>query len=186
MDDKTLTTLRSKFADKPTPELREIVNNADTGDWTEEAIFAAREILADRPDEIADGVEEMAHDSQYPPPIMAMTPERLAGYRNAIRLAGMAYLLLSALPICGAAYLVVSGAVQKGFVSFFGLALTVSAALFLCGMAMRRPSVIGYSYALAISGLTLFFFPLGTILGVVSLWNLGKGKEIFFEPVQQK
>jgi hypothetical protein len=50
MDDKKFRALRSKFVDKPTPELRRIVDAADTGDWTEEAIVAAREILAGRPD----------------------------------------------------------------------------------------------------------------------------------------
>ena len=63
MDEKKLSELRSKFVHKPTPELRRIVENADTGDWTEEAVVAAREIFSNRPDaKDDDGIEKTEQD----------------------------------------------------------------------------------------------------------------------------
>lgn len=182
MDEKLLKDLRKTFTKKPTHELQEIINGAESGDWTVEAIIAARESIENRPDKEHPSEHGVGNEEGLPPPIMAMTPERLALHRQSLRMAGGIYILLAVVPLGAAVYLVATGAVSRGYVSFFGLALCISLLLFFCGKVMRRPTLMGHSYAIGVSGLALLFFPLGTALGAFSLWHLSKGKDVFYKP----
>lgn len=184
MDEKRLASLRVSFAKKPTRELRDIVNAADSGDWAEEAIAVAREILATRPE------EEISDEPAPSPPVpgRSFTPrpplstDQLAYYRDMLKFAGLIYMILGFVPLGIAFYLVNSHAVQKGFVSLFGLAASIGAILFFTGLAMRKPGPTGFYFALPAAGFTALFFPFGTLLGGFSIWALRKCKPIFFDP----
>jgi hypothetical protein len=181
MNEKLVATIRKSFAGKPTRELKRILAEKNSGEWSEEAVFVATEILAGRPDEPeTEKTQESAPAPTKKLGVFALSEDERASYRSKIKLLGYIYcgigLLLFTIPIAMVWYQPDRNGLV-GALIFSGLPVI----FITIGRQLTKLNARWRNSGLFLSGLLLLAVPIGTVIGYFGFLWLGKRGEVLLD-----
>ena len=181
MDDRLYKELCETFEAKPSRELRSIIAERDTGDWTEEAIAAATLVLAGRPDD-----EEIEEPEEVPEPIgqsvFALSEDEIEYYRAKIKVLGWIYCVAAVLPAGVLFSPTIFGGVNGMSLIFAFLGLAAAGVFVVIGSGLIKLDERSRGPGLMLSVLFIFLFPIGTPIGFCGIFWLGKRGSVMLSP----
>ena len=185
MSDALYRQIRENLDRKSTAELKRIVAEQHTGEWSEDAIKAATELLAARPEEpdepvpspaTASGSVESDRIDRRGKGVFTLTPEEIADYRSKIQLLGWVFCVMGALVIVVLLGIpLIYGRPKLGLLPILGFAALGTGLPYIvtgAGLIRRKPFYRVPGLVLSIP--LLFAFPIGTLIGLGGIFWLGK------------
>jgi len=203
MSDQLYQQILNNFERKPTAELKRILANAGSGEWSDDGLKAAAAVLAGRPEDPDPDEPPAEATDRRGQAVFALSPGQIENYRLKIHILGWL--------ICTAGAINVLTLLGPWILNFFSEPSIIDA------FAMFGPAIFGFfSRAFAIdrgtiviviglffvytgirliklragsrieglvaSALLLPFFPVGTIIGFFGLLWLGKRGSVLKQP----
>lgn len=176
MSDRLHQQIRQNFDRKSTSELRRVVAERDSGEWSEDAIKVAEELLAERPDEpyAGDSLVENVPIDRRGQAVFELTTSEIAAYRTKIQVLGWLLCIAGALATILLFSPMVFGELNRFSVASGVFGLVAGLFFVLTGVGLIRLDPSSRTSGLVISVILLPFFPIGTIVGVCGVLWLGK------------
>jgi hypothetical protein len=173
--------LRKNFEKKSTFDLRRIIAERDSGEWSDDAIGVAEELLRERPepDEPFDDAPVKASKSidRRGQSVFELTNSEIAAYRLKIQALGWAFCILGAFLSMVCLSPSIFGDVSSfplGRIGFILLAIIPGMFIIFVGVDLIRLNPRSRIVGLVISFFLLLFFPVGTAIGICGILWLGK------------
>lgn len=176
MSDRCHQQILKNFEQKSTLELRRVVAERDSGEWSEDAINVAESMLAERPEEPQDDTPhaENAFFDRRGQAIFELTPAEIAAYRTKIQILGWLLCIAGVLATVVFFLPMVFGEINRYSIGSGVLGLIVGLFFALTGTGLIRLDARSRMNGLVISVILLPFFPIGTIVGFCGVLWLGK------------
>jgi hypothetical protein len=174
MSDQLYKQIYQNFERKSTSELRKILADANSGEWSDDALKAAAVILADRPDDPGANEPSQEPIDRRGQSVFALSTDQITAYRTKIQILGGA---ICTGGLVGAAVFIsplIYGKFNAYTLGSGVLGLIIGPYCVLTGyglMKLRAQARIG---GLVLSIILLPFFPIGTIIGFCGILWLGK------------
>lgn len=171
--------IRKNFDKKSTFELRRIIAERDSEEWSDDAIGVAEELLRERPDEPFDDAPVKVSNSieRRGQSVFELTNSEIAAYRLKIRVLGWAFCILGAIVTMVCLSPSIYGDVSSfplGRIWFILLAIIPGLFITFIGVDLIRLNHRSRIVGLVISFFLLLFFPVGTAIGICGILWLGK------------
>lgn len=174
MSDQLYKQIHRNFERKTTSELRKILADANSGEWSDDALKAAETILADRPDDPGANEPSQEPIDRRGQSVFALSPDQITAYRTKIQILGGA---ICTVGLIGAAVFVsplIFGKFNAYTLGSGVLGLIIGPYCVLTGYRLMKLRAQARISGLVLSIILLPFFPIGTIIGLCGILWLGK------------
>ena len=179
--------IRQNFEKKSTLELKRVLAERDSGNWSDDAIEIAEALLGQRQQEPLvdmpiEGSDSGDHPGQSP---FELTPAEVATYRAKIRCFG--WLLCIMAVVATAVFFVpmMGGDINRFSIVFGILGILLGLYIAFTGVGLIRLDPRSRRDGIVLSAILVLFFPIGTLIGLFGLLWLGKrGSVMTTAPVQ--
>lgn len=176
MSDWLNKKIRQSLEQKSTVELRQIAAEQDRGEWSDDAVQIAGELLAERPVGKGDS-QSISHSpnvDQRGQSVFALTPAEITDYRSKIQFFGWILCLAGAVAVLVFFSPMMIGGVDPGSITSGVLGIVIGLLYVRTGRGLIRLDPKVRFTGIVLSVILLPFFPIGTIAGVFGVLWLGK------------
>jgi len=182
MSDKLYKQILQSFERKSTSELRKILDDANSGEWSDDALKAAEAILADRPDD--PGVNEPLQEpiERRGQRVFALSPDEIKAYRTKIQILGWAICIVGLVAACAFFSPLIFGKFNAYTIGSGVLGIIIGLYCVFTGAGLIKLRAESRNSGLVLSIILLPFFPIGTIVGFCGILWLGKRGSVMCAP----
>lgn len=181
MSDQFYKKLLQNFERKKTSELRKILAEADSGEWSDDAVKAAEVILASRPEELDANEPLVVAIDRRGQTAFALSPEEIDEYRSKIQILGRVFYIIGGIAALVLFCPLIFGKFNAFTVGSGVLGIILGLFFVFTGSGLIKLRAESRISGLVLSAILLTFFPIGTIIGFLGLLWLGKRGSVMRE-----